>query len=78
MRIVHGENAQSVTDLGLAKAVYVPGWHCRHALPPGSAHALRGQQVAAPGCEKVPLAQALQERDALALENVPAGHVSHV
>ncbi len=73
-----GQARQSVTELGVAEAVKVPGWHCRQALPPGSDHELGGQHVAAPGCEEVPPGQAVQERDALALENVPAGHCSHV
>ena len=73
-----GHARQSVTELGVAEAVKVPGWHCRQAVPPGSAHVLRGQHAAAPGCEKVPAAQLVQDSDAFRLEKVLAGHVSQL
>ena len=73
-----GHARQSATDRGVAEPVKVPGWHCRQAVPPGSAHVLGGQHVAAPGCEEVPAAQLVQDSDAFRLEKVLAGHNSQL
>ena len=73
-----GHARQSVTELGVAEDVKVPGWHCRQVVPPGSAHMLGGQHTAAPGCEEVPGAQLAQESDAFVPEKVLAGQVSQL